>query len=76
VLHVTFRRASAMPRELRIIPIKAAVILDLRSPEGPNPPYTEPLPINTARKSFQSGLRHLADISVVVIRPLNGLNKV
>ena len=76
MLNVTLRRASAVPRELRIIPIEATVILDLRPPEGPNPPYTEPLPINTARESFQGSLRHLADIPVIVIRPLYGLNKV
>ena len=76
MLGITLRRASPLPRELHIIPIEAAVILDLRSPEGSNPPYTEPLPINTARKPFEGSLRQLADIPVVVIRPLYGLNKV
>ena len=76
MLNITLRRASALPRELRIVSIKAAVILGLRPPEGPNPPYTEPLPINTARESFQGILRYLADIPVIVIRPLYGLHKI
>jgi hypothetical protein len=73
---ITLRRPSPPPRDLHIVPVEAAVILDQRSPEGPNSPYTESLPINTARESFQSGLRKLADIAVIVIRPLYGLNKV
>jgi len=73
---ITFRRASAVPRELRIIPIEATVILGLCPAEGPNPPYTEPLPVNTARESFEGILCHLADIPVIVIRPLYRLNKV
>ena len=38
MLNVTLRRASAVPRELRIVPIEAAVILDLRSSEGTESP--------------------------------------
>ena len=76
MLDVALRRASAVPRELRIIPIEATVILGLRPPEGPNSPYTKPLPIDAAWESFQGSLRYLADIPVTVIRPLYGLNKV
>jgi hypothetical protein len=76
VLNVTLGRASDVPRELRIIPLEAAVILDLRATEGSNPPHAEPLSVNAARESFQGSLRHLADISVIVIRLLYGLNKV
>ena len=75
MLDVTLRRASTVPRELRIIPIEAAVILDLRSTEGSNSPYAQPLPINVARESFQGSLRQLADIPVIVVRLLYGLNK-
>ena len=76
MLNVALRRASAVTRELRIIPIEATVILGLRAPESANPPDAKPLPINAAGKSLQCGLRYLADIPVVVIRPLDGLNQV
>ena len=52
------------------------MILGLRPSEGPNLPYAEPLPIDTARESVQGGLRHLADIPVIVIGPLYRLNEV
>jgi len=76
MLNITLGRAPAVQDKLRIIPVEAAVILDLRSLEGSNSPDAQPLPVNAARKPFQSSLRHLADIPVLIIRPLDGLNKV
>ncbi len=76
MLDITLRRPSAVPRQLLLISIEPAMILNLRSPEGANPPYTQPLPIDTAWESFQRVLRHLADVSVVIIRSLYRLNKV
>jgi hypothetical protein len=63
MLNVALGRASAVPRELRVVPIEASMILDLRPLKD-----RMPLPICTARESFQGILRHLADIPVVIIR--------
>ena len=76
MLNVTFQFASTMARELGIISIEAAVILRLRSSEGAYPPDTQSRPINAARKALQRLLRHAADVTLVVIRPFDGLYKV
>ena len=76
MLDVALRLPPAVLRELNIISVKASVVLNLRAVEGTDSPYIQSLPVNAAGKTFQGRFCHLADISVVVIGTLYGLNKV
>src|ERR1035438_1708443 len=76
MLNVAFRRSPSELLELNIISVKATVVLNLRTVEGTNSPYIQSLPINAAGKTLQGRLRHLANIAVVVVGALYGLNKV
>src|ERR1039458_5866871 len=76
MLNVTLGRPSAAPRELRIVSIKAAVVLDLRAAERTSSPYIQPLPVNAAGETFQGIFCHFANIAVIVIGALYGFNKV
>src|SRR5215469_6704114 len=76
MLRIALRRPPAMARQLRIITIEAAVVLDLSASKGTNAPDIQPLPINAARESLEGSFRQPTDVPIIVIRILNGLNQV